>query len=103
MRAFNERENEIIEKIINLDDDFKYNLPIYKKVNDPFPIIGFEIESSVDKHAGGGILNLSRYTHFGFVVVKNKDKASLLRKIKTYSKWIILLKSSKINPYFIDN
>lgn len=80
------RFNEFIEKIITLDDDFKYNLPIYKKVNGPYPIIGFEIESSVDKHAGGGILNLSRYTHYGFLVVKKKDKRALLRKIKTYSR-----------------
>lgn len=77
---------EFIEQIMTLDDDFRYNLPIYKKVNGPYPIIGFEIESSVGKHAGGGILNLSRYTHFGFLVVKNKDKEALLRKIKTYSR-----------------
>jgi len=77
---------EFMEQITKLDDDFVYNLPIYKNLKEPYPIIGFEIESSTGKHAGGGILNLSRYVHFGFLVVEKKNKEALIRKIKTYSR-----------------
>ena len=77
---------EFIEEVNNLDNDFKYNLPIFRNPRNPYPVLGFEIESQIDKHAGGGILNLSRYTHYGFLVTERKNLESLKRKIKTYSR-----------------
>ena len=77
---------EFIKEVNNLDYDFKFNLPILRNPKKPYPIIGFEIESQIDKHAGGGILNLSRYTHYGFLVTEMKKIDSLKRKIRTYSR-----------------
>lgn len=77
---------EFIEVVNNLDYDFKYNLPIFRNPKNPYPVVGFEIESQINKHAGGGILNLSRYTHYGFLVTEMKKIDSLKRKIKTYSR-----------------
>ena len=77
---------EFINEIKKLDDDFLYNLPIFRDPKEPYPIIGFEIESSLDKHGGAGILNLSRYTHYGFLVTEKKNLQLLEKKIKTYSR-----------------
>lgn len=77
---------EFYTELLNFDSDFKYNLPIYTDPSKAFPIIGFEIESSIGKHAGGGILNLSKYTHFGFIITYEKNIDLLNKKIKTYSR-----------------
>jgi len=77
---------EFYMELLNLEPDFKYNLPIYRDPSKPFPIIGFEIESSIGKHAGGGILNLAKYTHFGFIITQQKNIDLLNKRIKTYSR-----------------
>ena len=69
-----------------LNDDFITNLPLLRNPEDPYPVIAFEIESSSGKHAGGGILNLSRYSQFGFIVVPEKHKKAIRGKINTMSR-----------------
>lgn len=69
-----------------LDEDFTSNLPLLRDPSELFPVMAFEIESASGKHAGGGILNLSRYSQFGFVVVPEKQKNAIRGKINTLSR-----------------
>ena len=66
--------SQFMNRVTELDEDFKTNLPLLRNPEDPFPVIAFEIESASGKHAGGGVLNLSRYSQFGFVVVLKNTK-----------------------------
>ena len=44
-------------------------------INDLFvPLISMEIETSVNKHANGGIYNMSKNSYIGIIVTKNKDR-----------------------------
>lgn len=52
--SYPERFLEFVNSFKSLDLDFEYNLPIIKRFRDLFPVIIFEIESSIDKHTGRG-------------------------------------------------
>jgi len=49
------------------------------------PVVGFEVESSGGKHAGGGLLNLAAYCTLGITAVPDKKTAEQISStIKTY-------------------
>lgn len=48
------------------------------------PIVGFEIESSAGKHAGGGLLNLAAHTIIGVSVVPHGEVKRMEGKLATY-------------------
>ena len=50
------------------------------------PVIGFEIESSAGKHAGGGLLNLGAHCVIGVSVVPDKDTQRMEGKLETYTR-----------------
>lgn len=68
------------------DDAWHYPILAYMRQNtkplEPlfFPVIGFEIETSVSKHLSGGIINLSSNTFCGVVVSPRVSS----RHVKTY-------------------
>ena len=78
--------SDFMNLVINLDNDFITNLKLLRDPAKPFPIFAFEIESSSNKHAGGGILNLSRYSLFGFVAVPKRHEKPIKGKIYTMSR-----------------
>lgn len=48
------------------------------------PIVGFEIESSAGKHAGGGLLNLAAHSVIGVSIVPEGEVKRMEGKIATY-------------------
>jgi len=65
-------------------NEFTYSMPILGTPFEDWPIIGFEIERGMTKHGGGGILNLSRYSYVGVLIVPTPELQRSLARIETY-------------------
>jgi uncharacterized protein (TIGR00297 family) len=71
-----------------------------KLVDDFFvPLIGIEIETSINKHLSGGILNLAKNTYAGVVVTK----ASALKHVEFYKKELGIYESKRTAKNVISN
>lgn len=69
-----ERDPDLIRFLHLFPDDWGY-----------IPLVGFELESSGGKHAGGALLNLAAHTIIGVCVVPDETIESLMQnKLNTY-------------------
>lgn len=63
------------------------------------PLISMEIETSVNKHANGGIYNMSKNSYVGILVTKNTDKNMAENHVSFFKKELSL---NNILNYYVD-
>lgn len=74
-----------VKEIEKLDKDFVTHTPFLHGKDLQYPLFAFEIEGKGGKHAGGGILNLAKYSSLGYVIVRNSEvKKRVEMKLNTY-------------------
>lgn len=100
-RAF----KDFLDELIEISDEFMFSMPILRTTLEYLPIVGFEIERTMGKHGGGGILNLSRYTFMGVVIVPDSDLTRVEAKIDTYRSTqgfqnVFALKDTKVKDLY---
>lgn len=80
---------KLLTVLPELEPDLQTHTPLIKAPDSLHPFVGFELETSAGKHAGGGILNLGAYTTIGEVVVPDESmQRDIERKIETYQQTI---------------
>jgi hypothetical protein len=76
---------ELLSDIDTFDPYLRQQGLLFPELWTFLPVVGFEIETSVGKHAAGGFLNLATHSLLGTVAVETKDSAERLdAKLKTY-------------------
>lgn len=76
---------EFLDHLVGLDPGIKEAGLVFPQLWRHLTVVGFELESSSGKHAGGGLLNLSSHCVVGVVVTKGGTVAKSVKDIlRTY-------------------
>jgi hypothetical protein len=76
-----------LQSVVDLDLDYETHTPLLRTAESLHPFFGFEIESSAEKHAAGGVINLGVYPTIGQLVVPTESKRRRIEeKIQTYER-----------------